>query len=218
LDLVNPVDKSTKNILISDQVKNSSKILVDSNNFYLSSPSNLSLIDKNNLVSKVDFSKTNPSISITDLQFWNGSFYILDNQNQKIWKFTPNSSGFGEPVSWLKNDAKLNLGSASLAIDGKVWVLSESGQITPYLSGVKDNFKPNQITNFSKSDLLNTNIDSDFLVFTDDSKFIYVYQKTGELKSKFNLSKFKIVDLTFDSTNKIIYFLASDQKIYKITL
>jgi hypothetical protein len=218
LDSVNPVSKSTKNILISDQVKNSNKILVDQNNFYLASANSLNLIEKSSLTPKIDFSKLSSSLSITDLQFWNGSLYVLDNQNQKIWKFTPNSSGFGEPVSWLKNDLKTNLGSNSISIDGKVWVLSESGQITPYLSGVKDNFKPNQSTSFSKSTLLNTDSDSDFLVFADDSKFVYVYQKTGELKSKYNLSKFKIVDLAFDSSKKIIYFIASDQKIYKITL
>jgi hypothetical protein len=144
--------------------------------------------------------------------------YIVDNSNQSIWKFVPNSSGFSAPQNWLKDGTKLNIGSNSLSIDGKVWILSESGQITPYLSGVKDNFRTKQTTSFSKASLLNTDADSDFLAFVDDSKFIYVYKKTGELNSKFNLSKFKIVDLTIDSVNKTIYFLASDQKIYKISL
>jgi len=218
LDSVDPEAKSTKNLLISDQIKNSSKVLVDNNNIYLASSTNLSLVEKSSLTQKIDFTQTDPTISITDLQMWNGALYILDNQSQKIWKLTPNSSGFGEPQSWLKNDAKTNLGANSLAIDGKVWVLTESGQITPYLSGVKDNFKAKQTSTFTKAGLLNTNIDSDFIIFADDSKFIYVYQKTGELKSKYNLSNFKIIDLTFNPATKTIYFLSSDQKIYKITL
>jgi hypothetical protein len=218
LDLLNLANKSTKNILISDQIKSATKILVDNNNFYLASTNGLSLIDKTSLTSKIDFQSVTPSISVTDLQFWNGSLYVLDNSAQAIWKITPNATGYGAPVSWLKNNAKLGLGSDSLTIDGKVWVLSESGQITAYLSGIKDNFQPNQTTNFSKTTLLNTTADSDLLAFVDDSKFIYVYKKTGELVSKFNLSKFKIIDLTLDSANKVIYFLASDQKIYKISL
>jgi hypothetical protein len=218
LDSLNVANKSTKNVLISDQIKSFTKILVDNNNFYLASSNGLSLVDKTSLTSKIDFQSITPSISVTDLQFWNGSLYVLDNSAQSIWKITPNSTGYGSPVSWLKNNAKLGLGSDSLTIDGKVWVLSESGQITAYLSGIKDNFQPNQTTNFSKTSLLNTAADSDLLAFVDDSKFIYVYKKTGELVSKFNLSKFKIIDLTLDSVNKVIYFLASDQKIYKISL
>ncbi len=217
IDSFLPQEKSTKNISISDQIKSGEKILVDNNNIYLFSQNQIKLVEKNSLTTKLDLN-SQPSITVTDIQFWNGSVYVIDKPAQSVWKFTPSSSGFSSPQSWLKNNAKLELGASSLAIDSRIWVLTESGQINLYLSGVKDNFKQNQSLSFTKTTSLNTDEKSDFLVFLDDSKFIYVYKKTGEFSSKFNLSNFQVLDIAFDSTNKTIYFLASDQKIYRITL
>ncbi len=217
IDSLLPREKSTKNISISDQIKSAQKILVDNNNVYLFSQNQIKLVEKNNLTTKLDLG-SQPSVTATDVQFWNGSLYVIDKPAQSVWKFTPSSSGFSSPQSWLKNNAKLELGANALAIDSRIWVLTESGQINLYISGVKDKFKQNQSLNFTKTSSLNTDENSDFLVFVDDSKFIYVYKKNGEFSSKFNLSNFQILDIAFDSTNKTIYFLASDQKIYRITL
>lgn len=216
IDSLIPKDKSTKNLIISDQVKSGTKILVDSNNFYLLSGKQVFLIEKNNLSSKVDLSSS--SATVTDAYFWNGSLYVLDRDSQSIWKLTPSASGFSSPQSWLKNDAKLELGAVSLSIDGQIWLLTQSGQIYLYTSGVKDKFKQSQDINFTQTANLTADADSDYLIFSDNSKLIYVYKKTGEFNFKFNLGDLQVLDVTFDSANKIIYFLASDQKIYKISL
>lgn len=216
IDSLIPQEKSTKNLVISDQVKSGIKILIDNNDIYLLSSNQVSLFDKNQLTSKIDLTST--SVSLTDAHFWNGSFYLLDRSNQSIWKFTPNSSGFSSPQPWLKNDAKLELGSVSLTIDSQVWILTESGQIYLYTSGIKDKFTQSQEINFTKTSNLITDADSDYLIFTDNSKLIYVYKKTGEFAFKFNLGDLEVLDIAYDSDSKIIYFLASDQKIYKISL
>ena len=105
-----------------------------------------------------------------------------------------------------------------LSIDSQIWVLTESGRIYLYNSGIKNKFNQNQEINFTKAASLTTDIDSDFLVFSDNSKLIYVYKKTGEFGFKFNLGDLQVLDVAFDSANKTIYFLASDQKIYQISL
>lgn len=217
IDSFTPQEKSIKNISISDEIKSAQKILVDNNNIYIFSDNQIKLVEKDIISPKLNLNDVG-SIKVTDVQFWNSSVYIIDNSSQSIWKFTPNASGFSSAQSWLKNNAKLEIGSNSLAIDGQVWVLTESGLITSYLSGVKDDFKPKQTFDFTKAFSLIANPDSDFLVFIDDSKFIYVFKKKGEFNSKYNLGQLKVLDLSFDSANKIIYFLASDQKIYQITL
>ncbi len=216
IDSVLPNEKSTKSVLISDQVKSSSKILIDNNNLYLLSKGQISLVEKSGLTQKIDLSSS--SVNITDVQFWNGSLYILDKNAQNIWKSTPSASGYSSPQSWLKNDAKLELGTNSLSIDGQIWVLTESGRIYLYNSGIKNKFNQNQENNFTKAANLIADPNSDYLVFSDNSKFIYVYKKTGEFAFKFNTGSLQILDISFDATNKIIYFLASDQKIYKISL
>lgn len=217
VDSFSPGSKSTKNLAISDKIKSAQKILADNNNIYFLSSNQINLINKDEIISKLNLADF-PSINLTDLQFWNGSIYILDNSNQSIWKFTPNASGFSSPQNWLKNSQKLEIGAKSLTIDGQIWVLTSSGQINLYTSGLKDNFKTKQTFEINSASDLITNPDSDYLVFPDDYKLIYVYKKTGEFVSKFNLDKFKVLSLTFNSDTKTIYFLASDQKIYQITL
>lgn len=218
LDVLNPQTKSTQSVIISDSIKSATHLLFDNNNLYILVNNKLSLIGKNSLSPTYDFEPIKSTLSISDIDFWNGSLYVLDNQNQLIWKLAPNSDGFSNPQKWLKNDFKLEIGSNSLAIDGQIWVLNQSGQVTLYTSGVKDKFDIKKQINFIKTSSLITDPNSDYIVFNDNSQFIYVYKKNGEFYSKYNLSKLKIVDLAFDSQNKIIYFLSSDQKIYQITL
>jgi hypothetical protein len=217
IDTLNPAEKATKNISISESIKSAKKILLDSNQTYLLFDNQVKLVEKGSLTSKLNFDDYS-SVHITDLQFWNGSVYVLDNSSQTVWKFTPNSSGYSEPQNWLKNDLKLEIGSKYLAIDGQIWTLTSSGSINLYISGVKDNFRQKQSFDISSASSFSTNSDSDYLIIADKSKFIYVYRKNGEFVSKYNLDKFDLLDISLDAENKIIYFLASDQKIYKITL
>lgn len=217
LDSLNPSEKSTQNISLSDQIKSAQKILVDNNQVYLFSQNQIKLVEKNNLTPKLNFSDFS-SVTPTDIQFWNGSVYVIDNSSQSVWKFTPNSSGYSEPQNWLKNNLKLEIGAKYFAIDGQIWTLTSSGIINLYTSGLKDKFKQNQTFNISSVTSFFTDANSDYLIFADKSKLIYVYRKNGEFISKYNLDKFDVLDITLDPENKIIYFLSSDQKIYKITL
>lgn len=218
IDILDPQNKSNQSLIISDSIKSATHLLFNNGTPYLLKDNKLSLVGKNNLTPIFDFNSLESFINITDINFWNGAIYVLDNQNQSIWKLSPNSTGFSTPQKWLKNDLKLEIGTNSFSIDGQVWVLNHSGQINPYTSGVKDKFIPKQTINFTKATSITTDPDSDFIVFNDNSQFIYVFKKNGEFHSKYNLNKFKIVDFAFDSANKIIYFLSFDQKIYQITL
>ena len=217
LDSLDPKNKSTKNLSLSSDLKSAQKVLTDAANVYVLVQNQIKLVEKNGLTPKLDFN-SHSSVTVSDVQFWNGSIYVLDASSQSIWKFTPSASGFSSPQSWLKGDAKLNIGANSLDIDGRIWVLTDSGQVSLYNSGVNSKFKPNQSFNFNQAKFIVTPADSDYLIFSDESKYIYIYKKTGEFNSKYNLGDLKLLDLTFDPVSKTIYFLSSDQKIYKITL
>ncbi len=210
-------ENSTKNISISDDIKSAQKAFVDNNDIYILVQNQIKLVSKSGLTLKLDLN-SHPSVKATDVQFWNGSLYILDGPSQAIWKFTPHASGFSSPQPWLKGEAKLNIGANSLDIDGRIWVLTDSGQVNLYTSGVDSKYRPQQSINFTNAKFISAPVDSDYLVFSDDSKYVYTYKKTGEFNSKYNLGDLKLLDLTFDSASKVIYFLSSDQKIYKITL
>jgi len=210
IDYYDTASKSTKSVLTSEKVKDTINFAFDKTNLYLINKSDISLVEKNNLTSKISLTNINP----TDFKFWNGAVYVLDSENQTVWKYNPNASGFSKAQNWLKNDAKLELGASSLSINGKIWVLYQNGSISPYLSGVKDNFKPSQASEFTKTNNLDVTLEKELLTFVDNNNIVYLYQKSGELLSKFNLGNLKVNDIAFNEANNLIYILCSDQKIY----
>jgi len=217
IDSLSISEKSSKSLLISENIKSATKIFGDDKNLYLLYQDHISQINDSSIDQKISFADIKDSFNITDIQIWNGSIYSIDSDNQAIWKFTPNSSGFSSPQSWLKNDKKLALGPISLAIDGEVWVLYQNGLIDNYLSGVKDNFKLSGSNQFTQAKNLDLSSDEDgFITFTDNQNIIFVYKKTGDFVAKYNLGQLKIIDTVIN--DNVLYILASDQKIYKISL
>ncbi|MDP4010044.1 MAG: PP2C family serine/threonine-protein phosphatase [Candidatus Shapirobacteria bacterium] len=213
IDLVDTDSKSIKNLLINNQLKGLKNIIENSGSFYVYNSDSLSLITKTGLDSKIKF--TSPIIP-TSVQSWNGAFYVLDPSNSTIWKYAPNSSGFGAATKWLKEGEKTSADATSLAINGKVWTLSTSGQITPYSLGSKSEFKLNQKLEINNADNLATTTTGENLVFVGDDNVVYIINKDGNIISKYNLGSLKALDLTLNKNT--VFVLCSDQKIYKINL
>lgn len=216
VDVLNVSEKSIKNLSLTEAIKNYTSFAENNDNIYLLNNDHLALVKKNELETKLIFSESSSSATPTDLQFWNGALYLLTQNN--LQKFTPNISGFGAAQSWLKDNQKLPPVPTSLAINGKVWILSQNGTITPYVRGVKDNFKPSQAVSATSAANLVTTLDSNILAFTDADNLIYVYKKDGEILARYNLGTKKILDIALDEKNNSIFILCADQKIYKIAL
>lgn len=217
IDSLSISEKSSKSILISENIKSAVKIFGDNKNLYLSYADHISQINDSSIDQKISFSDQEKTFTSTDVQLWNGAIYLLDSDNQNIWKFNPNSSGFSSPQIWLKNDKKLSLGPISLAIDGEVWVLYQNGLVENYLSGVKDNFKLSGTNQFTQTKNLDLSADEDgFISFTDNQNIIYIYKKSGDFSATYNLGQLKVIDTVI--SDNVLYLLASDQKIYKISL
>ncbi len=119
LDSLDPTHKSTKSLSLSSDLKSAQKVLTDANNIYVLVQNQIKLVEKNSLTSKLDLN-SHSSVTVSDVQFWNGAIYVLDAPSQSIWKFTPSASGFSSPQPWLKGDTKLNIGANSLDIDGRI--------------------------------------------------------------------------------------------------
>jgi len=212
IDSLDINSKSTKPVLSSDKIKSAINFSLDKTSLYLMDEDNIYLVSSGDITAKISLA----DINATDFKFWNGSAYVLDSENQAIWKFTPNSTGFSKAQNWLKNDAKLDLGAASISINGKIWVLYQSGLVTPFLSGVKETFTPNQTSQFTKTDNLDVTQTKELLSFVDNNNTVYLYQKSGELLHKFNFGSLIINDIAFNESSNTIYALCSDQKIYSI--
>ncbi|MPM47807.1 hypothetical protein SDC9_94525 [bioreactor metagenome] len=217
IDSLSISEKSSKSILISENIKSATKIFGDDKKIYLAYQDHISQINDSSIDQKISFTDIKESINNTDIQIWNGSIYLLDSNNQNIWKFAPSSTSFSSPQNWLKNDKKLALGPISLAIDGEVWVLYQNGLIENYLSGVKDNFKLSGSNQFTQTRNLDLSAEENgFITFSDNQNIIFIYKKSGDFVAKYNLGQLKVVDTVISGNT--LYLLASDQKIYKISL
>lgn len=195
--------KSKKEISKSEKIKNIYDIAVDKDKIYgLSS-------DKIYILNGLEFDestvlKTKP----IDFQVWNGSVYILtDTSIEKLNSSTP----------WFSDGQSLPLNSTSIAINGKIWVLSGDGKLTPYFRGKQDKFTPSEKLSLQNATNLITSPSSEDLYFSDQ-KNVYVFDKTGKLIGKPSLSNLDIVDISVDFSTNEIYVIASDQKIYKFSL
>ena len=212
-------DKPNKTISKSDNLKEATTFVGGQDKFYFLTNDEISLLDKkeDTLEEKITLSDSDPVPNVTDLQIWNGSIYILDHQEQTLWKYTPSADSFSSAQNWLKNDKKLSLGPISLDIDGKIWILYQNGQVENYLSGVKDNFSLKGDQDFNQASNLTVSLEDDsYLAFLDGSKTIFVYKKDGEFIAKYQLTSIEALDILFD--DNILYILANDQKIYQIKL
>jgi hypothetical protein len=215
IDVIKTEQKSGEKFFSSDKLKSTLYLTANNNNIFAASINNVYLVNSNNIESKIDLNSKN--VKLSEISFWNGAAYVLDQTNNTIWKITPNSTGFGSPQVWLKNNQKLEPGAVSFAINGKIWVLYKDGRVVPYTSGNKDNFSPNQQSQFTETSNLDVTIDSGLLAFSDNN-IVYLYKQTGELKAKYNLDKLVVADLVMNDEDNALYILCTDQKIYKISL
>ena len=210
LDQINTLEKSTKLYLQHPDLKDIKQLIVSNNQVLGLTAEGIVLITKDQVKSVL-------AASAVSAGLWNDLLYLLDTSANTIQKVTSSSSGFGTLTSWLKEGQAFPRLASSIAINGKIWVLSSDGTITPYLRGVKDSFKLSQPISSTNARNLVVGIDSDILAFIDNDNSVYVIQKNGVTQAKYTLGN-KISSITLDEKNSALYALCSDQKIYKINL
>lgn len=214
IDSLDIKDKSTKIVSQNDQLKTLISFSAIDSNLYGVDDQGFVQISKNSLTQLIPYSvATKPTLLLS----WNHVFYLLDGATPTIWKysFTNNTLTAGE--NWLANNGKFKTAPSSFAINGKLWVLSSDGQITPYLRGVADTFKLSSSITTTQAGHLVTGVDNQILAFTDADNLVYIINKDGQVKSKYNFGDKKILNLVMNEADSLIYVLCSDQKIYTIT-
>ncbi|MFT7183705.1 MAG: hypothetical protein ACI9QC_000024 [Oceanicoccus sp.] len=70
-----------------------------------------------------------------DVATYSTKIYLLDPENDSIWKYTRGTAGFGSAYSYMDEDQVDLTDAVSITIDGTVWVLHEDGTISRILSG-----------------------------------------------------------------------------------
>ena len=212
LGQINSVDiklRSTEIIVKDDQIKLWLGTFYSGEGRYGFDQNRIYEIKRNNLVG----TKIKEIKNIGDINGWNGLFYALNNDNQKIEKLTGEGG-----IVWLKEGVSLKEEATGMAIDGDIWVLGKSGKIYHYSRGEEKKYEMSFIPNLTTANKLKTSEEVDFLAYVADSNTIYIYHKDGKILGKNNFGKTIINDIGIDSQNRAVLVLANDGKIYRIKI
>ncbi len=206
---INPGTRETKRIGLSSDQTQVLASMADQNGlyFFVATHTLLAVDPVAGKVKTIPFG-LNKATTIRALVLYNKRLYALDTGKNMIWKYSPADGGFGNESSYLKQtDTDLSQGTA-LTIDSSVYVGQSNGKLVRYLSGVQENWVPNQTDPpLTHIDSLWTSPDTDRLVVADSvGKRILVFRKDGALISQILSPELKgPTAVTADTTAKKIY-------------
>lgn len=148
-----------------------------------------------------------------------GNLYVLDKQNNSIWRYPGNGSSFGGKSSWLSTDLKVDLSQTrSWIIDGNIWVLEQTGEIDKYSLGREEIFTLNGANSSIKPVALYTDEELEDIYVLNEEGHVFVFNKKGDYKAEYvtdgieNIKKL----IVSKETKKIIVF--TDSKLYSLEL
>jgi len=151
---------------------------------------------------------------------YGGNLYLLDTEGE-ILKYVRLDDGFSEKSDYLASDVKPDFSKAvTMAIDGAVWVILESGELLKFIRGAPDFFsytgfdgEIEGVVDFYTDDNLDNlyildNGGNRVLVFDKKGVFLVEYQIENEVAA---------VGVVADEELKKIYLLGKD-KVYEIKM
>jgi hypothetical protein len=156
---------------------------------------------------------------ITGMMSWypyQDNLYVLASDG--LFKITDAAKGKTSYVKWLNQDVFLPPQSVLIAVDSKIYVLTQNGSLATYYKGSKESEISTSIPVNSNGVLL-TNAESSFLYLIDKALGrIYVLTKSsGSLEKTIKINNDQPL-LSASITDKgIIYLLTADKKVWEVT-
>lgn len=155
--------------------------------------------------------------NIVDIKVFNGNIYLLDKGKDEVYKYLVTEEGYSKKQSYFTAGSAIDLSEAtSMAIDGSIYVCF-SDYVAKYVSGIRDEFKPNFPNDQLSLTKVFTNKTSDQVyVWDKDHATVYVFSKNGEYEKQIKSS------ILSSAIDLVVYgnaiYLLSGQKIYKIVV
>jgi hypothetical protein len=160
-----------------------------------------------------------------DLGTYSTRIYLLDPENDQIWKYTRGTAGFGFGSEYMV-EGEVDLSDAvSMAIDGNVWVLHEDGEISRILSGedVPYYILKAPLTSIAGATEIYTELDVNQIYVVDpDNDRILTYDKTSKSDDitygqqyVFDNLKGELTDVYMDKDRDVL-IISTTQAIYEL--
>jgi uncharacterized membrane protein len=150
-----------------------------------------------------------------------GNFYILEKDSSNIWRYPGIEDTFGGRGTWFGSGVEPDLSNViSWTIDGSIWLLSSSGQISKYSLGRSEAFGISGVNPELETPVgLYTNEDLEYVYILDrENSRVVVLTKSGEYRAQYKSSEISsAVDLAVSEKEKRIIVLVKD-KLYSIEI
>lgn len=158
---------------------------------------------------------------VVDIAGFASNVYLLDSENNQIWKYVATASGYSDKREYLNKGVKADFSRAlRMQIESSIYVLKEGGEVLRYTRGAVDNFALNGLdkpVKDPKSFFVSSDTDNLYLLDSGNSRLL-VLSKTGEFKGQYEGEKFAAAsDLVVDEKGKKAYLLEGS-KIYQVDL
>lgn len=162
-------------------------------------------------VLSIDFGDTDPSLEDADI--YGPRLYVLDAAHNRILKHSPVKGGFAKPSLYLKDGTDVS-NAVSISIDGAIYVLSDDGNVTKLLRGVREDYGVQKtdppVTSARKLRVME---DSDRLYVLDTApgRIIMFSKKTGALIAQYTSDTLDdATDFVVDESNGSFYVTAKN--------
>ncbi|MCK4554083.1 hypothetical protein KAU19_03910 [Candidatus Parcubacteria bacterium] len=193
--------------------------VVDKNNniYYFNLDSTIKLDIKTEAMSNLVIKSIEKQQNIVDMASYNNRVYLLDKQNNQIYRYNIGQDSLTGEQLWLKEKADLT-DAVSISIDGYIYVLKNNGQLLKYLKGKGQDFE---------LDIVEPALEQpDKLIVSPELKYIYIlesinqrlviFDKTGKFLSQYQGDQFTdLKDFTVNEEEKKIYFL-NGTSVYEV--
>jgi len=153
-----------------------------------------------------------------DMVTFFGSIYILDKNKNNIVKFHKTDEGYEQGINYIKDGTSIT-DVTSFAIDSKVYLLKQDGQIVALNRGKKINFDISGIPQPAPTIANPKNIYTDIeatSIWVQDGNRIIEFDKTGNFIKQYVFTELNnISDFKIDYKNKKFWILNLN-KVYEI--
>lgn len=144
--------------------------------------------------------------------------YLIDGNNNQIYRYPRAEGGFGQRINWLKEEISLN-NISDIAIDENIYLV-EGDNLIKLFRGKKQDLpleQSNTPINFNK---IRTDIAKDQLYIIDSfNSRLVILGKNGEIRSQYYHELLKnALDFAVDSRGNKIYFVTSDSEVAALDL
>ncbi len=166
----------------------------------------------NNELEAFDFTKSAGNTSIQDLNMYSDNLYVLDKDNNQIFKYPEYYDVFANGSAWISDEITLN-NFNSFTIDGNVYIIDNEGKIHKFSKGSLEIFNYHELRpNIGPNSIIKTFKDSDYLYIIDPSnQRIVILNKDGNIEDQYTSDKFdNLIDLAIDPEEKAIYLLSGN--------